>query len=183
MRQDKMMALNPYLPITVCIADGEPHVFGDRVYVFGYHDRPCGETFCELDYEVWSAPVEDLGNWMSHGIVYTAKQDSENSERKPCLFAPDVVQGNDGRFYLYYSLGGWRGKHGYEGPISVAVSDTPAGKYEYLGFVQNPDGTPFREKITFDPGVINDDGVIRLYFGTSYFFDEYRHFLTKGLYQ
>lgn len=179
----RKQAVNPYLPLNVCIADGEPHVFGDRVYVFGSHDRPCGETFCELDYEVWSAPVEDLGDWMRHGTVYSAKQDPGYSERKPYLFAPDVVQGNDGRFYLYYSLGGWQGKHGYEGPISVAVSDTPAGKYEYLGFVQNPDGTPFREKITFDPGVINDDGVIRLYFGTSYFFDEYKRFPTKRLYQ
>lgn len=25
MRQDKKIALNPYLPLTVCIADGEPH--------------------------------------------------------------------------------------------------------------------------------------------------------------
>lgn len=78
----KKQAMNPYLPLNVCIADGEPHVFGDRVYVFGSHDRPCGETFCELDYEVWSAPVEDLGDWISHGIVYSAKQDSGYSERK-----------------------------------------------------------------------------------------------------
>lgn len=183
MEQNKARAFNPYLPVTVCIADGEPHVFGDRVYLFGSHDRPGGETFCELDYEVWSAPVDDLGSWTCHGIVYSAKQDPEYSERKPYLFAPDVVQGNDGRFYLYYALGGWRGKHGYEGPIRVAVSDTPAGKYEYLGVVRNPDGTPFREKITFDPGVINDGGVIRLYFGTSYFFDEYKRFPTKRLYQ
>lgn len=183
MEQNKARAFNPYLPVTVCIADGEPHVFGDRVYLFGSHDRPGGETFCELDYEVWSAPVDDLGSWTCHGIVYSAKQDPEYSERKPYLFAPDVVQGNDGRFYLYYALGGWRGKHGYEGPVSVAVSGTPAGKYEYLGVVRNPDGTPFREKITFDPGVINDGGVIRLYFGTSYFFDEYKRFPTKRLYQ
>lgn len=31
MQQDKKIAMNPYLPITVCIADGEPHVFGDRI--------------------------------------------------------------------------------------------------------------------------------------------------------
>lgn len=55
------------------------------------------------------------------------------------------------------------------------MSDSPAGKYEYLGDVRNPDGTPFRGLVTFGPGVINDDGVIRLYFGTSYFFDEYKN--------
>ena len=183
MERDMKLALNPYLPLNVCIADGEPHVFGDRIYVFGSHDRPCGETFCEMDYELWSAPTDDLGNWKSHGTIYSADQDPGRSERKPYLFAPDVAQGNDGRYYLYYSLGGWRGKHGYEGPISVAVCDRPDGKYEYLGFVRNPDGTPFHERILFDPAVLNDDGVIRLYFGTSYFFDEHKSFPTKLLYQ
>ena len=69
-----------------------------RSMFFGSHDRPCGETFCELDYEILSAPVENLVDWMSHGIVYPAKQDPEYSERKPYLFAPDVVHGNDGGF-------------------------------------------------------------------------------------
>lgn len=183
MSEEKRLAINPFLPIDVCIADGEPHVFGDRVYLFGSHDRPGGDTFCELDYELWSAPVDDLGNWASHGIIYSARQDPGYSERKPYLFAPDAVQGKDGRFYLYYALGGWRGKHGYEGPISVAVSDRPDGRYGYLGFVKNPDGTPFQERILFDPAVINDDGTIRLYFGTSYFFDEHKCFPTKTLYQ
>lgn len=177
------MIYNPFLPLNVCIADEEPHVFGDRVYLFGSHDKAGGETFCELGYEVWSAPVNDLGNWTSHGIVYSATQDPGCSKRKPYLFAPDVTRGEDGKFYLYYSLGGWRGKHGYEGPISVAVSNEPAGKYQYLGFVRNPDGTPFLKKITFDPGVMNDDGVIRLYFGTSYFFNEYKFFPLKTIYQ
>lgn len=70
--------------------------------MFGSHDRLGGDAFCELDYEVWSAPVDDLGSWFSHGIAYSAKQDPGYSERKPFLFAPDVAQGNDGRFYLYY---------------------------------------------------------------------------------
>jgi hypothetical protein len=183
MERNTKFALNPYLPLDVCIADGEPHVFGDRIYILGSHDRPGGETFCELDYELWSAPTDDLGNWTSHGIIYSATQDPGYSGRKPYLFAPDVARGNDGRFYLYYSLGGWRGKHGYEGPISVAVCDRPDGKYEYLGFVRNSDGTPFQKRILFDPAVINDEGVIRLYFGTSYFFDEYKCFPTRILFQ
>ena len=183
MERKSKPALNPYLPLNVCIADGEPHVFGDRVYVFGSHDRPGGETFCELDYELWSAPTNDLGNWTSHGIIYSARQDPGYSERKPYLFAPDAAQGNDGQFYLYYALGGWRGKHGYEGPISVAVCDKVDGRYAYLGCVRNPDGTPFQKRILFDPAVINDDGVIRLYFGTSYFFDEHKRFPIKALWQ
>lgn len=42
------------------------------------------------------------------------------------MYAPDVVRGNDGRYYLYYDLSG-RGSHDFDGPISVAVCDTPAG--------------------------------------------------------
>ena len=183
MSDPKGSAINPFLPLDVCIADGEPHVFGDRIYLFGSHDRLGGETFCELDYEFWSAPLDDLSDWTTKGINYSARQDPGYSERRPYMYAPDAVQGNDGRFYLYYALAGWKGKHGYDGPISVAVSDSPDGKYEYLGFVRNPDGTPYRERILFDPAVVNDDGVIRLYFGTSYFFDEGKHFPTKTLYQ
>lgn len=29
---------NPYLPSWEYIPDGEPHVFGDRVYLYGSHD-------------------------------------------------------------------------------------------------------------------------------------------------
>ena len=41
---------NPYLPLNEYIPDGEPHVFGDRVYVYGSHDKEGGDDFCMLDY-------------------------------------------------------------------------------------------------------------------------------------
>ena len=31
-----MQVFNPYLPSWEYVPDGEPHVFGDRVYVYGY---------------------------------------------------------------------------------------------------------------------------------------------------
>ena len=34
----KQQALNPYLPGWEYIPDGEPHIFGDRVYIYGSHD-------------------------------------------------------------------------------------------------------------------------------------------------
>ncbi|WP_275052119.1 hypothetical protein [Collinsella intestinalis] len=40
--------------------DGEPHVFGGRLYVCGSHDRRDGTSYCQEDYVVWSAPVDDL---------------------------------------------------------------------------------------------------------------------------
>lgn len=160
-------AFNPFLPLDKYIPDGEPHIFGDRIYLFGSHDKEGGDTFCELDYEFFSAPIDDLSNWSSKGINYSAKQDALYSKERPYLYAPDVVQGNDGRFYLYYSLSGYKGNGGYHGPISVAVCDTPDGKYEYLGYVKNQDGSVFNKYVCFDPSVMNDEGVIRLYYGTA----------------
>lgn len=39
----KKQAYNPYLPEWEYIPDGEPKVFGDRLYIFGSHDRFDGE--------------------------------------------------------------------------------------------------------------------------------------------
>lgn len=161
-------AQNPFLPVNTYIADGEPHVFGDRVYLFGSHDMENGDSFCMLDYEGWSAPVNDLTDWESTGTIYSAKQDPNYNEKRKNIYAPDCVRGNDGRYYLYYCLAGHRGEGGYDGPISVAVCGTPNGKYEYFGYVKNADGTPFNDVVLFDPAVINDNGQIRLYFGTCY---------------
>ena len=103
------------------------------------------------------------------GQITPPKQDPLYGENARYLYAPDVVRGNDGRYYLYYCLAGWKGKGGYGHPISVAVSDSPDGKYDYYGVVQNPDGTPYQDFVCFDPAVMNDNGVIRLYFGTGPF--------------
>ena len=177
----KNQIYNPFLPLYEYIPDGEPHVFGDRVYHYGSHDKEGGDTFCMLDYVCYSAPVDDLTDWRYEGVIYQAKQDP----RYPApqyMYAPDVVQGNDGRFYLYYCMGGDYGQGGYQGPVSVAVCDTPAGKYEYLGVVKNPDGCPMLKYICFDPAVLNDDGTIRLYYGTQYDYEERNDFLTNDFY-
>lgn len=167
----KKQVYNPFLPLNEYIPDGEPHVFGDRIYLYGSHDKEGGETFCMLDYTVYSAPVTDLSDWRCEGVIYHASQDPDYGNRK-YMYAPDVVKGKDGRYYLYYCMSGAFGKGGYFGPISVAVCDSPAGKYEYLGYVRNPDGSPMQNYVCFDPGVINDNGIIRIYYGTQYPYEE-----------
>lgn len=178
MNSTKKQAYNPFLPLYECIPDGEPHVFGDRVYLYGSHDKLGGETFCMLDYTVYSAPVDDLTDWRCEGVIYRAEQDPDYAKRK-YMYAPDVVQGNDGRYYLYYCMSGDFGVGGYHGPISVAVCDTPAGQYEYLGFVRNEDGSPMLDYVCFDPGVLNDNGIIRIYYGTQYPFEEEEGFFEN----
>lgn len=73
-----------------------------------------------------------------------------------------MIQGPDGRFYLYYFMGGTK-------MISVAVCDKPAGKYEFYGYVKYADSTPIGKKeepLQFDPGVfMDDDGKLYLYTG------------------
>lgn len=159
----KRQIFNPYLPLDTYIPDGEPHVFGDRLYVFGSHDKEGGDGFCLLDYEAWSASVDDLTDWQCEGTIYKATQDpaQDYNGKYRHMYAPDVVRGVDGRYYLYYALAGGA----FTGPIHVAVCDTPAGQYEYYGEVRNPDGTTFDRCITFDPGVLNDNGNIWLYYG------------------
>ena len=84
----KREAVNPFLPPNVYIPDGEPHVFGDRVYLFGSHDQENGDTFCMLDYEIWSAPVDDLADWSSKGTNYSASQDPRCSDTMRYTWVP-----------------------------------------------------------------------------------------------
>ncbi|MDO5403736.1 MAG: family 43 glycosylhydrolase [Eubacteriales bacterium] len=165
---------NPYLPINEYIPDGEPHVFEDRLYIFGSHDKAGSDTYCSLDYVVYSAPVTDLTEWRCDGVIYSALQDPHSKEevlgagKREYLFAPDVVRGNDGKYYLYYCLSAKGGAGGFDGPISVAVSDTPAGRYTYYGDVKYPDKRLLKRYVPFDPAVINDGGRIYLYYGWAF---------------
>ena len=177
----KKQVFNPFLPLNEYIPDGEPHVFGDRVYHYGSHDREGGWTFCMDDYVVYSAPVDDLADWCCEGVSYRAEQDPDYSEYK-YMYAPDVVCGNDGRYYLYYCMAGEYGYGGYSRPISVAVSDKPAGPFEYLGHVKYPDGSVMMKYVCFDPAVMNDNGTIRLYYGTQYDYEEREDFDTNPEY-
>ena len=171
----KKLAFNPYLPSWEFVPDGEPHVFDGRVYVYGSHDRRNGTEFCQDDYVVWSAPVDDLGNWRCEGVSYRKMQDPLNgapydgelpkiglpmgTEEAPrLLYAPDVARGPDGRYYLYYSLD-------FTSVISVAVSDSPAGPFEFLDFVRTADGRIPDAGQWFDPAILSEESGNYLYYG------------------
>lgn len=76
--------------------------------------------------------------WHCHGVTYRKMQDPRSEPGKPAdLYAPDCVQGPDGRYYLYYVAMGPNVKN--FGPIGVAVFN--------------------------DPAMLNDNGRIWLYYG------------------
>lgn len=150
---------NPYLPLWEYVPDGEPRIFGDRLYIYGSHDRSGGDFFCLEDYVVWSAPLEDLTDWRCEGVSYRREQDPHNAGGKWELFAPDVVRGADGRYYLFYCLR-------MQKEFGVAVSDSPAGPFAFYCHLRRRDGSLFDSEMPYDPSVLVDsDGRVYLYYG------------------
>ena len=130
-------AANPYLPAYEYIPDGEPRVFGDRVYVYGSHDTAGSAKYCDTKLRVWSAPLSDLNNWRDEGDSFHSKADAEHADDVPwsdsSLYAPDVVE-KGGKYYLYFYVVGAAG--------GVAVSDTPAGPFKLVSKIVPPAGSP-----------------------------------------
>ena len=150
---------NPFLPLWEYIPDGEPRLFGDRVYIYGSHDRASCEFFCDYKLKVWSAPVNDLNNWTCHGISFSTctvdghEADTDWTDRE--LYAPDVVE-KDGKYYLFAYILGSKG--------CVGVSDNPEGPFTLLSrYVYDDDDAG-------DDGIFNDAGVLVDDDGRSYIF-------------
>ena len=156
---------NPYLPLDEYVPDGEPHLFDGRVYIYGSHDLAGGEAYCLGDYVTWSAPENDLTDWRYEGVIYRKDQDPSNKEMHREIWAPDVAKGTDGKYYLFYCLA-------FYPEIGVAVSDSPAGPFEFYGHIHYPEniknGKTLSEHLPFDPAVlVDDDGKVFLYYGFS----------------
>lgn len=158
----KKQGVNPYLPSWEYVPDAEPYIFGDRVYIYGSHDRFNSHAYCLNDYVCWSAPVDDLADWQYEGVIYKKTDDPLNPEGAMALYAPDVTKGADGRYYLYYVLD-------KVSIVSVAVSDTPDGKFEFYGYVTDENGNRLGERPgddpQFDPGVLMENDQVYLYTG------------------
>ena len=156
---------NPYLPLWEYIPDGEPRVFGDRVYIYGSHDRAGSDEFCDYVLKCWSAPLDNLNDWVCHGDIFRVKADGNRPsdtdwtpDKNQLLFAPDVVCKN-GKYYLYAYI---VNAHG-----CVAVSDRPEGPFRLLSKYEYT----ISDEICcygwfIDPGVlVDDDGRTYIYCG------------------
>lgn len=159
------MYCNPYLPFHEYIPDGEPHVLKNRLYIYGSHDQPNVNRFCPGDYAVWSCSLDDLTDWKYEGISYRRTDDPHNKENTHALFAPDVTEGSDGAYYLFYCLD-------FLQEIGVAKSDSPTGPFKFYGHIHYPDGALLHEEFPYDPSVlVDDDGSVYLYYGFAAHFE------------
>ena len=152
---------NPYLPSWEYIPDGEPRVFGDRIYVYGSHDRADSDEFCDYKLKVWSAPVDNPNQWVCHGDAFHTKADRDHASdvewSENCLYAPDVVE-KDGKYYLYAYILNSKG--------CVAVSDHPEGPFKLLSQYQYNIEKHYDNGTFIDPGVlVDDDGRVYVYCG------------------
>ena len=152
---------NPILPLWECIPDGEPRQFGDRVYLYGSHDRYGCTEFCDYKLKVWSAPLDDLNHWTCHGHSFHTAPDTDHPSSVPHtdreLYAPDVVE-KDGRYYLYTYIVGSKG--------CVSVSDRPEGPFTFLSLYDCAPEDAGDDGIFNDPGVlVDDDGRVYVYYG------------------
>ncbi len=153
---------NPYLPNWEYIPDGEPRVFGDRVYIYGSHDVAGRETFCDHKLKVWSASVDNLNEWVCHGDIFHTRADrdheSDTDWTDEFLFAPDVVE-KDGKYYLYAYIVNAKG--------CVAVADRPEGPFKLLSrYEYTIPNSVCCDGWFIDPGVlVDDDGRVYIYCG------------------
>lgn len=157
-------AANPFLPLHEYIPDSEPRVFGDRVYLYGSHDRAGSTRFCDTILKVWSAPLNNLNRWTDHGVILTSRDiegrtdDISWSDNE--FYAPDLVE-HRGKYYLFAQIVG--------SPCAVAVADSPVGPFKVISTIKAPPGSPNDFggwSQYFDPGVlVDDDGKVYLYWG------------------
>jgi len=157
---------NPYLPNWEYIPDGEPRVFGNRVYIYGSHDSACSDKFCDYKLKAWSASVDNLNEWVCHGDIFHTRADRDHAAdtnwTDGSLFAPDVVE-KDGKYYLYAYIQNSKG--------CVAESDRPEGPFKLISTykynIPKGRGEEFcNNGIFIDPGVlVDDDGKVYVYCG------------------
>ena len=149
---------NPYLPLWEHIPDGEPRVFEDpdnpgkfRAYIIGSHDLTY-TAYCGSDIRMWSAPVEDLSQWVDEGPLFTWFVDGQWDT----MYAPDLVEVKDkatGKktYYLYPHSRG-RGRI-----ATVCKSDRPDGPFVPINVTEDGRGCLPGSLIDFDPSVFIEE--------------------------
>lgn len=156
---------NPLLPPTwgLFIADGEPHVFNGRMYIYGSRDNAFGIdhkgrfNFCSGDYHVIYS--DDLLHWTDAGVAISvedfpqelrtlspARDVATEPETVEFLWAPDLFKApNEDIYYLTFCS---PNNHYY-----IAESTSPTGPFEHIRYMTDHGN----RMAGIDPGALVDD--------------------------
>jgi GH43 family beta-xylosidase len=104
----------------------------------------------------------DLQNWeyVRHALIHPGPELGEQ------FWAPEVARGDDGLFYMYYSVGLY--EQGVDHHLRVAISDRPDGPYEDSGVALLMPNV--EENFVFDPHPFREEN------GDWYLFYNRNHF-------
>ncbi|MCQ2375217.1 MAG: glycosyl hydrolase family 8 [Salinivirgaceae bacterium] len=128
------MAQNPIIRDQFS-ADPTARLFNGKIYLFPSHDidpntaedYPRKDWFCMNDYHVFSS--DNLTDWTDHGKIIDQKDVPWGNPTAYSMWAPDCVQGKDGKYYFYFPDAT---KEGRGFGIGVAVAEKPEGPYTVL---------------------------------------------------
>lgn len=151
--------MNPILPLDICMPDGEPRVFGERLYLYGSFDELGNHDYCSHRYYVFSASIHDLSCWTNHGLSFASRGPSDEVPWSDAeLYAPDVIEKN-GVYYLYFCLS--------DGTEGVATSDVPQGPFTHAKQMFYPSTINNGKALEhIDPAAfVDDDGSVYYYWG------------------
>lgn len=173
-------------------ADPTARVFNGRLYVYTSwdHSRACGRrwrgkkrgfrSFCMVGYRAYSTSDPNLRRgWRAHGPVM-------HEESVPWLFrggrgwrssarmwAPDVIQGDDKRFYMFYPAPRYSMN---EMHIGVAVARRPQGPFYPRRF-------PIRGARGIDPSVVKLPNGRWMLFGSGKGTELWAAFIDRGFWR
>ena len=102
-------------------ADPSPFVHNGRLFIYTSHDLDTQRSWHMKDYSLMS--TDDLSNWRDEGIVFDI--DTGSSWGK-YAWAQQVIEGEDGKFYMYYPGMTSRGPGNKATGTGVAVSSSVA---------------------------------------------------------
>jgi len=146
--------MNPILPRGYFIPDVEARLMPDgRMYLYGSMDISGSNTYCGMEYRVFSTDDPKLEVWRDEGISLRNTKEEPGIPFFPGtpLYAPDAIY-RDGKYYLYVC-----GANAFE---AVLESDTPQGPFVNAKRIIGADGD------SIDPTVfVDDDGQAYLFWG------------------
>ncbi|KAF5022198.1 hypothetical protein F66182_5785 [Fusarium sp. NRRL 66182] len=157
---------------TVYTADPAPLVVNDTVYILAGRDEADERTndFVMRQWELYEArnPKPSGGSWTLHQNI-ARPQDIFSWAQPGGAYASQVVQGKNGKFYLYVSV---RERSNAQDPFSigVAVADKPTGPYKDAhpaGPIISQSAPVSNNFHNIDPTVlVDDDGKAYIYWGS-----------------